>query len=111
MSPRKGPVRVTIFGQSYTIRADGDPVEVERVAQEIDELMTVIAARGATTDPARVAVMACLELADRLRALERRVKRKGRELSLALEEALGGEDGLPALAGAEISGEDGEEQG
>ena len=41
----KSPVRVTILGQSYTLRAQGDPAEVERLAQNVDELMHTIAAR------------------------------------------------------------------
>ena len=39
----KNTVRVTILGQSYTLRAQGDPKEVELLAQSVDVLMHSIA--------------------------------------------------------------------
>ena len=35
----KKPVRVTILSQSFTLLAKGDPREVERLAQSVDDLM------------------------------------------------------------------------
>jgi cell division protein ZapA len=64
------PVRVHIFNQSYTLLSDGDPREVQEIAQQVDELMTSIAGRGNTGDATRVAVLACMHLADKLRAYE-----------------------------------------
>ncbi len=94
----KNTVRVTILGQSYTLRAKGDPVEVERLAQSVDELMHSIASKSLNADSSRVAVLACLHLADRLRSLERdlgslkqRVDRKSEEFALLLTQALEGE--------------------
>ena len=91
----KKPVRVTIFGQSYTVRASGDPREIEELAHLIDDLMAGIASRTGDAEPARVAVLACLHLADRLRAVEReldglraRVESKSSEFSLLLDQAL-----------------------
>ena len=66
----KKPVRVTILSQSYTLLAKGDPREVEELAQSVDELMLSIAAKAPNADTTRVAVLACLHLADRLRSLE-----------------------------------------
>lgn len=71
----KQSVRVNIFNQSYTLLVEGDAREVETVAAEIDELMANIAARTGTTDSTRVAVLACLHLADQLRTLETRKDR------------------------------------
>jgi len=70
----KQPVRVHIFNQSYTLLADGDPGEVEAVAREIDELMANIANRSGTGDSTRVAVLACLHLADKLRTVQSRLR-------------------------------------
>lgn len=67
----KKVVRVTIFQQPYALRTSGDPAETEALAQTVDSLMNRIAARTSGTDPARVAVLACLHLADQLRQLER----------------------------------------
>ncbi len=77
----KRVVRVTIFQQPYTLRASGDPAETEAIAQGVNELMNQIADRSASSDPARVAVMAALHLADKIRTLEARAQ--------ALEDRLG----------------------
>lgn len=87
----KQPVRVHIFNQAYTLLADGDPNEVRQVADEIDSLMNSIASRTASSDASRVAVMACLHLADKLREAEKQLRsfeeRSGKLASL-LEQTL-----------------------
>ena len=94
----KNSVRVTILGQSYTLRAQGDTKEVELLAQNVDELMHNIAAKSPNADSGRVAVLACLHLADRLSSLERdlgalkqRVDSKSEEFAGLLDQALEGE--------------------
>lgn len=67
----KQTVRVTIFNQTYTLATSGDPRDTEQLAHEIDELMSSIARRAGNLDASRTAVLACLHLADRLRAAER----------------------------------------
>ena len=96
--PEKNAVRVTILGQAYTLRAQGDPREVERLAQSVDELMHTIAQKSPNADSSRVAVLACLHLADRLNSLEqdldalkKRVERKSEEFAGLLDQALEGE--------------------
>lgn len=96
MDTGRKTVRVTIFNQSYTLVATEDPGEVEELAQTVDDLMTEIAQRAGTNDPTRVAVLACLHMADRLRGIERelaalksRVDEKSRHFSLLLERAAG----------------------
>src|SRR6185295_12816627 len=91
----KNSVRVTILGQSYTLLAQGDPREVELLAQSVDELMHSIASKSPNADSSRVAVLACLHLADRLRSLERdlgslkqQVDRKSEEFALLLTQVL-----------------------
>src|SRR5262249_33254099 len=91
----KSTVRVTILGSSYTLRAQGDPVEVERLAQSVDELLHNIASKSPNADSGRVAVLGCLHLADRLSSLERdlgalkqRVERKSEEFAVLLDQAL-----------------------
>ena len=87
----KQPVRVHIFNQTYTLLADGDPGEVEAVAHEIDELMATIANRAGTGDSTRVAVLACLHLADKLRTSEaqrRLIEDKSARIADLLEKAL-----------------------
>lgn len=90
------PVRVTILNQTYTLRVSGDPGDVQELADSVDQLMSAIAAKAPNADAARVAVLACLHLADRLRGLEReiadsrkRVDQKSEQFRLMLEQVLG----------------------
>lgn len=73
--PEKTLVRVTIFQQPYTLRSSGEPGETEALARAVDSLMNQIAARTSGSDPTRVAVLAALHLADRVRHLEKRLER------------------------------------
>ncbi len=66
----KQTVRVTILSRSYTLRTSSHPREVEAVAASVDELMLSIAGKAPDADSTRIAVLACLHLADRVRALE-----------------------------------------
>ena len=91
----KQPVRVTILSRPYTLLATGDPREVEEVAASVDELMLSIAAKAPNADSTRIAVLACLHLADKLRMLERdlsslkeRVDRKSGEFAGMLEQLI-----------------------
>ena len=95
----KQSVRVTILSRPYTLLAAGDPREVEEVAASVDELMLSIAAKAPNADSTRIAVLACLHLADKLRTLERdlsllkqRVDRKSEEFAGILEQLLASED-------------------
>ena len=69
--PDKQPVRVTILSRPYTLLATGDPREVEEVAASVNELMLSIANKAPNADSTRIAVLACLHLADKLRSLEK----------------------------------------
>ena len=91
----KQSVRVTILSRPYTLLVAGDPHEVEEVAASVDELMLSIAAKAPNADSTRIAVLACLHLADKLRTLERelsllkqRVDRKSEEFAGMLEELI-----------------------
>jgi len=70
MEAEKQPVRVTILSRPYTLLTAGDPREVEQVASSVNDLMLSIAAKAPNADSTRIAVLACLHLADRLKALE-----------------------------------------
>jgi cell division protein ZapA len=95
INPGKQPVRVTILSRPYTLRTSGDPKELEAVAASVDELMLSIASRAPNADSTHIAVLACMHLADRLRALERdlvqlkeRVDRKSGEFAGMLEQLI-----------------------
>jgi len=96
-SSEKQPVRVTILSRPYTLLATGDAREVEEVAASVNDLMLSIAGKAPNADSTRIAVLACLHLADKLRALQgelsslqERVDRKSGEFAGMLEQALAG---------------------
>jgi cell division protein ZapA len=83
-------VRVQIFNQSYSLLVDGDPADVHHLAHEIDQLMYSISSRS-PGDSTRVAVLACLHLADKLRSAEKQLQLfedKSERIATLLEEAL-----------------------
>jgi cell division protein ZapA len=88
-------VRVTIFNQTYTLSAAGDPADTEELAHHVDELMSSIARRAGNLDTARTAVLACLHLADelkqtqaKLQTLKESVDSKTRDFTMLLDQAL-----------------------
>ena len=94
-APEKQQVRVTILSRPYTLLATGDPREVLELAASVDDLMLSIAAKAPNVDSTRIAVLACLHLADKLRLLERelsrlreRVDRKSEEFADMLEQVI-----------------------
>lgn len=93
--PGRKTVRVAIFNQTYSLVATDEQGEVEELAHSVDELMTEIAQRAGNVDANRVAVLACLHLADRLRSIERelaelksRVDQKSRQFAVLLDQAI-----------------------
>jgi cell division protein ZapA len=88
--PRQ-PVRVQIFNQNYSVMTESDPRDLQEIAREVDDLMASIASRTASVDSTRVAVLACLHLADKLHAAERQLQLfedKSGRIATLLEEAL-----------------------
>lgn len=73
-SQQKRPVRVTIANHSFTIVTTGDEREVVELAQKVDELIATISAKSGSVDSTRLAILACLHLADRMTALERELR-------------------------------------
>lgn len=93
--PQPISVRVNIFNQSYTLLASEDGARVEELAQMVDDLMRSIGDKAGQTDASRVAVLACLHLADRFRTLEdelsdlrQRVEVKSKQFSKLLDLAM-----------------------
>jgi cell division protein ZapA len=66
-----GPVKVQIFGQTYSIAGDLDPAYVERLAAFVDAKMQAIAQRTGTVDTQKAAVLAALAIADELHSTQR----------------------------------------
>jgi cell division protein ZapA len=93
---RPEAVRVTIYNQTYSLVASGEePGRVEELAQRVDDLMHSIASKGGNIDSTRVAVLACLHLADQLQSVQEdlaklrdSVSSKARAFAVLLDEAI-----------------------
>jgi cell division protein ZapA len=66
-----GPVKVQIFGQTYSIAGDLEPTYVQKLAALVDEKMHTIADATGTVDTQKVAVLAALAIADELHGAQR----------------------------------------
>jgi len=87
-SPDKQQVKVTILNQSFTLLTSGDPKEMIELAQHVDDLMDSIARQSPNLDSTRVAVFACLHLADQIRSQQSEVNLKIKECAGLLEKVL-----------------------
>jgi len=59
-------IRVTIYGQEYPIRGRGDEEYIKKVARFVDDRMLQIEDQTAINSPARLAILAALNIADEL---------------------------------------------
>jgi cell division protein ZapA (FtsZ GTPase activity inhibitor) len=57
-------VQVEIFGQSYAVRAGGEPGYIEKLAAFVDSQMKDVSRGAGTVDTQRTAVLAALNIAD-----------------------------------------------
>lgn len=64
-------VTVDIYDQTYRLRGQ-DPAYIHHLANVVDAKMRNVAAQGKSVDSLRVAVLAALNIADELTALEQR---------------------------------------
>jgi cell division protein ZapA len=59
-------VKVSIFGEEYSIRGYADPEYILRVADLVDKRMREVALKSKNRSPGKVAVLAALNLAGEL---------------------------------------------
>jgi cell division protein ZapA len=78
------PVKVQIFGQTYSIHGELDASYVQKLATYVDEKMQAIADVTTTIDTQKVAVLAALAIADELHSTR---KERGEEEELLREQA------------------------
>ncbi len=90
-------ITVTIYGQEYPIRGDGDEEYIRKVAAYVDECMQQIEEQTSIKTPTRLAILAALNIADELFAVKSEKERllaefeeKARELSEVLNQSLSG---------------------
>jgi cell division protein ZapA len=69
---KRGSVtQVEIFGQTYSVRAEGDSAYVHDLARFVDARMREVADQTATVDTTKIAILAALNISDDLRQVER----------------------------------------
>ena len=85
---------VEIYGQRYAIRGEADQAYVNELVREVDEQMRTLAGGMKVATPAKVAILAALNLAHQLhqaRQLQQdKVERLADSLIHSIEETLGG---------------------
>jgi cell division protein ZapA len=65
------PVKVQIFGQTYTIHGELEPAYVQKLAAFVDDKMRAISDATSTVDTHKIAVLAALAIADELHSSQR----------------------------------------
>ena len=58
--------QVEIFGQTYSVRADGETGYIHDLARFVDSRMKEVAERTATVDTTKIAILAALNISDDL---------------------------------------------
>jgi cell division protein ZapA (FtsZ GTPase activity inhibitor) len=81
-------VKVTILNQSFTLLTSGEPQSMVDLAGQVDDLMHSIARKSPNLDSTRVAVYACLQLADQLREREQIMDTKVKAFAEMLDKAI-----------------------
>lgn len=61
---RNDSTSVEIFGQTYNVRGEGDPDYLAELARFVDSRMREVAEKVTTADPAKIAILAALNIAD-----------------------------------------------
>ena len=93
---QRSGTQVEIYGSSYVVRGEHDPTLLQELAAVVDGKMREIAARAASPEVGRLAILAALNLADELHRckqeqdgerveIEARMSELARELGTALE--------------------------
>lgn len=63
-APREEAIAVTIYGRTYHLRGNEDSDYLTHLATLVDRKMREVAEATATADTLKVAILACLNLAD-----------------------------------------------
>jgi cell division protein ZapA len=67
---QKKAVRVTIFGEDYLIRSEMGQAYTERCARYVDSAIQEAHVRGHVSEPHKAAILAAMQITDRLFRLE-----------------------------------------
>jgi len=71
LDKRGSVTQVEIFGQTYSVRAEGDSSYIHDLARFVDSRMKEVAEQTATVDTTKIAILAALNISDDLHRFER----------------------------------------
>ena len=71
------PIEIEIFGQGYTIRGDGDPQHIAKLARYVDGKMREIAKSSRNLPTTKLALLAAINITDEL--FQIRQEKQGRD--------------------------------
>ena len=83
---REQLTQVEIYGQSYSLRGDGDPAYVHDLAAYVDARMNQIADSTSTVDSLKVAILAALNIADEFLQMKREAEKQRMDLAVRTAE-------------------------
>lgn len=66
--------QVEIFGQTYSVRAEGEASYIQDLAAYVDRKMREVAERAPTVDAAKIAILAALNISDEFHQHRTRVQ-------------------------------------
>ena len=64
MAPKPSVTQVEIFGQTYSVRAAGDPAYIRELADFVDKKMREVSEHAPTVDAAKIAILTALNISD-----------------------------------------------
>lgn len=64
MEPKPGVTQVEIFGQTYSVRAAGDPAYIRELAAFVDRRMRDVSELAPTVDATKIAILTALNISD-----------------------------------------------
>jgi cell division protein ZapA len=71
LEKRGSVTQVEIFGQTYSVRAEGDSSYIHDLARFVDSRMKEVAEQTATVDTTKIAILAALNISDDLHRVEK----------------------------------------
>ena len=77
---KSNATRVTIFGETYSIRSQVEPAYTIGVAEHIDRTMRIIKNQIGMQDPLKIAILASMSITDELFQMRVTADKKGEEL-------------------------------
>jgi cell division protein ZapA len=107
----KSPVRVTIFGEEYSIRSDKGEEYTVACAQHVDDLIQEAHVRSKVPEPHKAAILAAMQITDQMFRTRAASQNQARMIADRLAgmrariEAALGQDAAPAVEQGSLSPE------